>query len=163
MEVGHLKNLSWYISLGITFAGFMIINYFFTLDKGEKLGNINPAFIPMVILIPFLLLSLFITFRVGASFFSKATMGKILSAIGLMLFILFLAGSSEYTYIQDQLDMLKGDWNNQQSIIYGLSPFNGYTNDWYFNESVFLIIHTAAFALGSLLKVNEEDTEMEGK
>lgn len=158
MEVEHLKKLSWYISLGITLAGFMIINYFFTLDKGEKIGNINPAFIPIVILIPFLFLSVFITFSVGASYFNKATTKKVITAIALMLLIFFLAGSSEYTYVKDQLELLGGNWNDKKSVIYGLSAFNSYTNDWYFNESVFLILHTVAFALGSIGKKNEENS-----
>lgn len=151
-----MKKLSWYISLGITFAGFMIINYFFTVEKGEKLGNINPAFIPLVILFPFLLLSLFITFNVGASYFHKATKGKIFSALALILLIFFLAGSSEYIFIKEQIEYFNGDWTNKDSVIYGLSPFNSYTNDWYFNESVFLLLHTLAFALGSLMKIKED-------
>lgn len=147
-----MKNLSWYLSLAITFTGFIIINYFFTLEKGEELGNFNPAFIPMVILAPFLLLSLFITVHIGASYFYEATIGKIALAIVLILLIFVLAGITEYKYIIDQMAVFGGSWNDSSSIIYNLSPFNSYTNDWYFNESVFLILHALAFSLGSLMK-----------
>lgn len=156
-----MKNLSWYLSLAITFTGFTIINYFFTIEKGEELGNFNPAFIPMVILVPFLLLSLFITVHIGASYFHNATIGKTILAIVLIVLIFVLAGATEYKYVVDQLDAFGGSWNDSSSILYNLSPFNGYTNDWYFNESVFLLLHALAFSLGSLLKkpVVEEQQE----
>lgn len=138
----------------------MIINSFFTLEKGEELGTINPAFIPMVILIPFLLLSLFITFSVGASYFTKPTKRNLVIAVALIALIFFLAGSTEYNYITTQIDYFNGDWDTTNSTIYGLSPFNSYTNDWYFNESVFLMLHATAFALGSFMKIKEEPLDV---
>lgn len=156
-----MKNLSWYLSLAITFAGFTIINHFFTLEKGEKLGNINPAFIPLVILAPFLLLSLFITLHIGASYFHHASMSKILMAILVILLVFVLAGASEFSFVKEQLASFGGTWNDKDSLIYNLGPFNSYTNNWYFNESVFLVIHTLAFIFGLFLKKDRivEDTK----
>lgn len=156
-----MRNLSWYLSLAITFAGFTIINHFFTLEKGEKLGNLNPAFIPIVILAPFLLLSLFITIHIGANYFSGATLGKIALAFLVVVFIFVLAGASEYSLIKEQLASFGGTWNNQNSIIYSLSPFNSYTNNWYFNESVFLILHALAFMIGIFIKKTPIEQEEE--
>lgn len=154
-----MKKLSWYLSLAITFAGFIIINYFFTLDKGEELGNFNPAFIPLVVLAPFLLLSLFITVHIGANYFHNATIAKVILGIILILLIFVLAAATEYKYVVDQIEAFGGNWNDSNSIIYNLSPFNSYTNDWYFNESVFLILHALAFSLGSLMKNTKEEQQ----
>lgn len=156
-----MRNLSWYLSLAITFAGFTIINHFFTLEKGEKLGNINPAFIPIVILAPFLLLSLFITIHIGANYFQGATIGKIVLALLAVILIFLLAGASEFSFVKEQIDSLNGDWNNEKSTIFGLGPFNSYTNNWYFNESVFLIIHAIAFIIGIFIKKSNVETKAE--
>lgn len=152
MEGICVKNLSWYISLGISFLGFMIINYYFTLDPNEKVGNLNPAFFLIVLLIPFLCVSIFITWSVGVSFFKTATKGKLASSILIIVIIFILAGGTEYQYVTSQIEVFDGTWNDPNSIIYERSAFNSYTNDWYFNESVFLMIHAIAFALGSLFR-----------
>lgn len=153
-EVGGviLKNLSWYISLAITFAGFTIISRFFTLEIGDSVGNINPAFIPIVLLIPFLLLSLFITFTVGSTYFTNASPGKLIAGILVALLIFVLAGGTEYQFISGEIEQFGGIWSAENSKIYGLGFLNGFTNDWYFNESVFLILHTIAFLVGSMKK-----------
>lgn len=152
-----MKNLSWYISLAITFAGFTIISRFFTLDIGESAGNINPAFIPIVLLIPFLLLSLFITFTVGSTYFTNISMGKLVAGILVALLIFILAGGTEYQFITSEIDKFGGIWSAENSKIYGLGFLNGFTNDWYFNESVFLILHTVAFLVGSFKKQPVEE------
>lgn len=157
MEGICVKNLSWYISLGVSFLGFMVINYYFTLDPTEKVGNLNPAFFLIVLLVPFLCVSLFITWSVGVSFFETATKGKLALALLIMVVIFILAGGTEYQYVTSQIEVFGGTWNDPKSIIYGRSPFNSYTNDWYFNESVFLIIHTIAFSLGSLFRSKVTD------
>lgn len=152
-----MKNLSWYISLAITFAGFTIISRFFTLEVGEKVGNINPAFIPIVLLIPFLLLSLFITFSVGSTYFTNVSTGKLIAGILVAILIFILAGGTEYQFITGDIEQLGGIWTSENSEIYGLGFLNGFTNDWYFNESVFLLLHTIAFLLGSVKKQAVEE------
>lgn len=156
-----MKKLSWYISLGITFIGFLLINHFFTLTSDEVLGNINPAFIPLVILVPFLFVSLFITFMVGSEYFTNANRAKKIIAFFLAIIIFILAGGTEYQFIQSQIDEFNGNWSDKGSLIYNMSAFNSYTNAWYFNESVFLIIHTVAFLLGIFKKsiITEEQQD----
>ncbi|GEK34993.1 hypothetical protein [Kurthia sibirica] len=156
-----MKKLSWYISLGITFIGFLVINHYFTLQSDEPLGNINPAFIPLVILVPFVAVSLFITFAVGSEYFTHASKSKIMIAFFLAILIFILAGGTEYQYIQSQIEEFNGTWADPGSLIYNMTPFNSYTNGWYLNESVFLIIHTIAFLLGIFKKTVVETPEKE--
>ena len=126
----------------------MIIEFYFTLEPTKEWVNGNIAFIPFIVLIPFLLLSLFITWTVGRKYFAMKPLNRPWLIIVVFALILLISIPGEYHLIQKSLDALHGSWQNHQSIIYQKGAFNSYTNSWYFNENTFLILHLCAFLIG---------------
>lgn len=159
-----MRNLAWYISLAITFFGFIIIEFYFTLDPSKSAQHGNGALIPITILIPFLLLSLFITWTVGRKYFAIKPIKRPWLFIFCIALILLIAITGEYQLIQKSIDELHGNWYQPNSVIFNKGAFNYYTNGWYFNENTFLLIHLLAFIFGFLGRkeewlFNEEDKE----
>ncbi|WP_397538512.1 hypothetical protein [Rummeliibacillus pycnus] len=143
-----MRNLAWYISLAITFFGFIIIEFYFTQDPTKSDVNGNEAFIPIVILVPFLLLSIFITWSVGRKYFAIKPLKRPWLLLFVIALILLISIPGEYQLVQNSLKALHGNWNDTDSVIYQKGPFNFYTNSWYFNENMFLLIHLFVFICG---------------
>lgn len=148
MEVDFLSKLAWYISLAISLFGFFLVRYYFTLMPDEPSKTINPAFIPLVFLTPFLGLSLVISFVMGARYFAQGT-GKQLITYG-VIFLVVLAFSSylEYTQVQADLEAFGGGTKTESSVIFNFPLWNSYTNGWFVNEMTFFTLHTLAFGAG---------------
>lgn len=144
----NLRNLAWYISLAITFFGFIIIEFYFTQDplKSDSFGN--GAFIPITILLPFLMLSLLITWTVGRKYFAVRPLKRFWLFLFVIALILLVGITGEYQLVQNSLNLLHGNWNEPNSVIYEKGAFNYYTNSWYFNENSFLLLHLLAFLCG---------------
>lgn len=143
-----MRNLAWYISLAITFFGFIIIEFYFTLDPTKTDQHGNEALIPITLLIPFLILSLFITWTVGRNYFAIKPLEKLWLLIFITVLILLIGITGEYQLLQNSLNELHGNWQNPSSVIFGKGALNYYTNNWYFNENTFLLIHLLAFFCG---------------
>lgn len=153
MEVDDLNKLAWYVSLAISLFGFLLIRYYFTLKPTEKIGEINPAFIPGIFLIPFVCLSLFITFIVGSEYFAEKQARTYTKYALFMLLIIVAGGLLEYVQVSNDLETFGGGVSAPHSKLYELPIWNSYTNGWFLNESVFFFIHGIAFGLGMLKKV----------
>ncbi len=143
-----------------------MIEFYFTLDPTKNTVNGNIAFLPFVVLIPFLLLSLFITWTVGRKYFAIKPLNKPWLFIFVLALILLISIPGEYQLIQKSIDALHGSWQNPQSIIYKKGAVNSYTNSLYFNENTFLFLHLFAFLSGFFGRKDEwqlEDTNDEEK
>lgn len=147
-----MNKLAWYVSLAISLFGFLLIRYYFTLKPTETLGEINPAFIPSIFLLPFVCLSLFITFIVGSEYFKEKHTKPYVTYTLFMLLIIVVGGFLLYMQISNDLETF-GGLSNTHSKLYDLPIWNSYTNGWFLNESVFFFIHGIAFGLGMLKKV----------
>ncbi|WP_146551652.1 hypothetical protein [Rummeliibacillus sp. SL167] len=158
-----MRNLAWYISLAITFFGFMMIEFYFTQEPSKSAPHGNDAFIPITILIPFLVLSLLITWTVGRKYFAIRPLKRAWVFLLITIFILFVGITGEYQLIERSLHALHGNWNDSDSVIYGKGAFNFYTNSWYFNENSFLLIHLMAFLLGFFARNTEWQMDEEDK
>lgn len=143
-----MNKLAWYISLAITLFGFFMIRYFFTLTPDEPLKSLNPAFLPMIFVVPFLLLSLFISFIIGSQYFHDFTAKKMFQYIGILALVVIIASYLTYVQIDSDLTAFGGATTDENSTIYGLSLWNSYTNGWFINEMTFFVLHTTAFGLG---------------
>lgn len=154
-----LRNLAWYISLAISFFAFIIIEIYFTLDPSKSAHHGNDALIPIIILIPFLLLSLFITWTVGRKYFAVKPLKRFWLFAFITALILLISITGEYQLLQDSLNELHGNWQNPNSVIFEKGAFNYYTNNWYFNENTFLLIHLLAFLLGFFARNGEWQLE----
>ncbi|MGG0655779.1 hypothetical protein [Rummeliibacillus pycnus] len=140
-----MRNLAWYISLAITFFGCIIIEFFFTQDPTKSAAHGNEAFIPIVILTPFIMLSIYITWTVGRKYFAIKPLMRPWLLLFVSALILLVSIPGEYQLVHNSLEALHGNWNEPQSVIYQKGPFNYYTNSWYFNENVFLLLHLFVF------------------
>lgn len=143
-----MNKLAWYISLAITLFGFLIVRYYFTLSPDEPLKALNPAFIPLIFIVPFLLLSLFITFIVGSQYFHDFTMKRLLNYVGILLLIVVVGSYVMFVQIDSDLKLFGGSTTDPSSTIYHLNIWNSYTNGWFINEMTFFIVHAIAFGLG---------------
>lgn len=137
-----MQRLSWLISIAIAFFGVMIIEHFFAMAPGdvERGGNLGAFGIALVA--PFILLSLYITYR----FFMTAshnTTQPVYRLGSLLLGILFVSVMYHYAndYKMDVYAQLGGDANNPHSIIYGYPPLNEYTNHIFVNFYTFFFVH----------------------
>lgn len=156
-----MRNLAWYISLAISFFGFIMIEFYFTQDSTKSVEQGNVAFIPIFLLVPFLLLSMFITWTVGRRYFAVKPFNRPWLLLFVTALILLVSIPGEYQLVQNSLKALHGNWNDPNSVIYQKGPFNYYTNNWYFNENIFLLLHLFAFLCGFFGRKEEwlEDTK----
>jgi len=162
MEGDFLSKLAWYISLAISLFGVFVLRYYFTLAPDESLKNINPAFIPLVFVIPFLLISLFISFVIGARYFAQAKGQQIVSYIVVLCVILALSTYLEYTQVQADLTAFGGGIADKGSLIFNFPIWNSYTNGWFVNEMIFFSLQAIAFGIGFFKRHTIELAQQEG-
>lgn len=153
-----MLRLSWLISIGISLFGVMIIQHFFTLSPdGESSGG-NLGAVGLALVLPFLLLSLFITFRFAlqVSRRSKDTiMRNILLIFGFALIGVFIYYAIDYR--NEAYEALGGTTLDKTSTIYGYPVLNQYTNHIFLNFYTFAIIHTVSAVIGGMIGVFKSD------
>ena len=156
-----MRNLAWYISLAISFFGFIIIECYFTQDPTKSATQGNAALIPIFLLVPFLLLSIFITWTVGRKYFAVKPLQRPWILLFVTALILLVSIPGEYQLVQNSLNAFHGNWNDPNSVIYQKGPLNYYTNSWYFNENIFLLLHLFVFLCGIFGRKREWLIEIE--
>lgn len=151
-----MLKLSWLISLGITLIGFLIIQQFFTIQPEGVSANGNLGLVGIVIVIPFLLLSLFTNYR----FFllqikeGKDQVMKIISIFGgfFMIAVLF------YLVIDYKNTVI----TSLKLKIDQFPQLNEYTYDIYFNFYTYALVHSVSGVIGTIVgfiqskKIKEE-------
>lgn len=145
---------SWLISIAISLFGVMIIEYFFTFQLDDTVKHGNLGIVGLALITPFILLSLFVTFR----FFMELSRGSkdsilrnilVIAGIGLII----ATGYYAVQYKNDVYASLGGTTYDPQSQIYGLPVLNEYTNRVFINYYTFLFIHTISAVLGAIYGV----------
>lgn len=157
-----MSKLAWYISLAISLFGFFIVRYYFTLMPDEPLKNINPAFIPLVFLVPFLGMSLVISFIIGARYFAQGTGKQLITYVVILLIVLTFSTYLEYTQVQADLQAFGGGTMTEGSVIFNFPLWNSYTNRWFVNEMTFFTLHTLAFGAGFFKRHKIAAAQQEG-
>lgn len=127
--------LSWLISLAISFFGFLIVNQLFGVQPEGASGNLG--FIGMIFLIPFVLLSLFTTFRY---FFTVARPAKKTSQFAGIFGGFLLIGLFFYFLI--------GLYQSNEVSLFELNKEAG---QFYFDIYTFGLIHSISGVLGALV------------
>lgn len=154
------RTLGWSILFLLSFAGFKLIEIFFTIEPAVTSGNGNLAIIVIPLFMPLFFISwmmtvlwvkrLFITRQTGTLFFS-------LTAAGALLFILSIR------YGVNLIDALGGGPDQPDSRIYRFGWWNQYTNSLLFNTNTFLLSHVISAAIGGWLARKENNSARKGR
>ena len=150
-----LLRLSWLISLGISLLGTLIVgNLYIQSDDNAK----SFGFIGMVLLIPFLLLSLFITFRffLVASRNANDRLMKLFSLVGGVVLI----GILIYFTIDFKNDVLSNIGVSTTNT--SMPMLNQQTYSIYFNFYTFALIHSISGFVGGLVGLGKKESQVEG-
>lgn len=136
-----MKRLSFFISLGISLLGVLIVQNLFEDDK--YLGFVGITFVT-----PFILLSLFITYRYFLLVVKETNdnLLKFTVIFGSLLLLIFLA----YFSYQYKFQVVK----NTKTLF---PPFNEKTYQAYLNFYTFAFIHTFSALLGSIFGMIKKD------
>lgn len=146
-----MLKLSWLISLGISLFGFLMIEHFFTIQPEGTSGNGNLGAVGIALVLPFLILSLFTTFRYSSTivYQAKDPLNRIFMITSLIVLIgVFIYFA--YSYQQDVIKLLGGPTSNPDSKIYQYPILNQFTNHIFFNFYTFGLIHTVSGLIGSI-------------
>ncbi|MFP3919668.1 nucleoside-diphosphate sugar epimerase [Lysinibacillus telephonicus] len=140
-----MLRLSWLISLGISLMGFLLIGQLFTMKPQDNSGNFG--FIGVVFVMPFLILSLFTTFRYFLTL-SRNSRDHMLRAVSIVGGVL-LIGVFVYFSIDFQQNVLStlGETTTDPN----LPLLNEYTHKIFFNFYTFGLIHTILGVLGAII------------
>lgn len=140
---------SWLISLAISLFGVLMIEYFFTFQPKDAAENGNLGIVGLAFVVPFLILSLFITYRY-ALVASREAKDRILRNILLVATIGLICATAYYAwqYKNDVYATLGGTTETQNSTIYGLPILNAYTNRIFFNFYTFIFAHSVSALIG---------------
>lgn len=147
-----MLRLSWLISLGISLFGVMIIQHFFTVKPDEVANAGNLGALGMALVAPFILLSLFTTYRffVESSRHAKDhLMRMIYFVFGVALVVVLIYYANDYK--ADVFARLGGDTKTVGSQIYGFPLLNEYTNSIFFNFYTFGLVHAITGLVGAIL------------
>ena len=158
-----MLRLSWLISIGISLFGVLLIEHFFTLTADSTNGHGgNLGAVGLALVAPFILLSLFITFRYFAerSRQAKDSILRICLLIGggaLAAALLYYA----LDYKEAVYTTLGGTTKDKDSVIYQFPVLNEYTNKIFINFYTFTFIHTISAIVGGvfgMLKPQQPET-----
>jgi hypothetical protein len=142
-----MQRLSWLISSSIAIFGVMLIQYFYQF-KSET-GNLG--IVGIAIVLPFVLLCLFITFRYFRSA-SKAMSDKIMlicyNIFGIALATAFIYFAIDYR--NEVFQTLGGGASSPNSTIYGEFGLNSDTSNVYFNFYTISATITVTAVISSL-------------
>ena len=147
-----MLRLSWLISMGISLFGVMIIQHFFTVKPDEVANGGNLGALGIALVVPFILLSLFTTFRFFAESARHANdhlMRMIYFVFGVALVVVLLYYANDYK--TTVFERLGGDTKTAGSQIYGFPLLNEYTNSIFINFYTFGIVHAIAGLIGALV------------
>lgn len=166
-----MLRLSWMISVGISLFGVLLIEHFFTISAGEEgMANGNLGAVGLALTLPFILLSLFTTFRYFTEVSRKST-DRILRNCLLLGGFALAAALFYYAneYQKDIYASLGGSPAQKDSVIYGYPLLNEYTNKIFINFYTFSFIHTISALAGGVFgivkpsnKTEADENEMDG-
>lgn len=149
-----LLRLSWLISLGLSLLGVLIVGnlYMHSEQNAESFG-----FIGMVLVIPFLLLSLFITYRyfLVASSNAMDRIMKLFSFVGGFVLI----GVLIFFAINYKNDVLSNVGASSSDTI--LPTLNQQTYSVYFNFYTFALIHSISGLIGGFVGLSKKSQNEE--
>lgn len=149
-----MLRLSWLISLGISLFGVMMIQHFFTVKPDDVAHGGNLGALGLALVAPFIILSLFITFRFFAESARNAKdhiMRMIYFVFGVALFIAFIYYAIDFS--KDAYASLGGNTKTVGSTIYGFPVLNEYTNHIFLNFYTFGIAHTLSALIGTIVGI----------
>lgn len=151
-----LLRLSWLLSLGISLFGILIIeNLYIQSDHhSESFG-----FIWFILLIPFLLLSLFSTFRFFhvAARNAKDRLMKLFSFVGGFVLI----GVLIYFAMNYKNEILIHIGSSTTDSDSSMPLLNQQTFSIYFNFYTFALVHSISGLIGGLVGLSKKETEVE--
>ena len=138
----YLLRLSWLISLGISLLGFLIIGHFFTIQPDEFMSNGSLGFIGIIFVLPFLLLSIFTTFRFFFTF-TRATTNQLMKSLSIGGGFLLIAVLVYLTlkYKNENLSSIGEAIIEPNPTFFNLPMLNEYTYTIYFNFYTFALTH----------------------
>ena len=142
-----MLRLSWLISMGISLFGVMIIEHFFTLNPDGESGAGNLGAVGLALVMPFLLLSVFTTFRLflQTSRHAKDNMMRtilLVFGVALLAVVTYYAieykNDAEYVAVNTQA---AADWFNYcMTEQYGIDCEVGGVGKWMFNGNEYVDI-----------------------
>ena len=153
-----LIRLSWLISCGIAIFGIMLVQYFFqTKTETGSLGIVGIALV-----IPFVLLCLFITFKYF-SYIATIKSDTLTRIIYIVFGILFVGVLFYFAidYKDTVYTELGGTTYDKESAIYGMSWLNEKTSVIYFNFYTILIAISTTALIGYISRLIHGQKEKE--
>lgn len=147
-----MMRLSWLISMGISLFGVLLIEHFFTMKLGDEAsvsGNLGA--LGLALTAPFILLSLFITFRYFLTI-SRNSADPLMRSIYIGFGIVFLIAITYFAvdYKNSIFAQLGGTTKDPNSSIYGFPWLNEYTNRVYINFYTFATSHALVAIVGAI-------------
>lgn len=148
-----MLKVSWMISLAITLLGFLIIEYFYSYTPNT--GNGNLGFIGVTLIFPFLLLSLFVTFRFFLLFIRNST-NRFSPIFSIILGLLIIIASVYFT-----IDYKNTIFNATGEIELSIFSLTNETCRIYFNIYTFTLLHSVAGVVGLIVGVFSHNKKAE--
>lgn len=159
-----MLRLSWLISLGISLIGFLIMGNLFTVEPGDPSARGNFGFVGIILILPFLCLSLFTTFRyflAAAKNAATRSMKGVWILSGVLLIAVFCYLTIDY---KNQFLSAGNFYAGLGSTMFDLPKLNEHTYSIYFNFYTFALIHTISGMIGiviGVLKGSKPDDSIE--
>ena len=144
---------SWLISCGISIFGVMVIQYFYQMSLG---------IVGLALVLPFVLLCLFITFKYF-SYLASKDMDRIMRVIYIVFSILFIGAVIYFAidYKNTVFAELGGTIYDEKSAIYGMRWLNEKTSIIYFNFYTILIAISITAFIGYISGLFRRQKEKE--
>ncbi|MEG0472160.1 MAG: nucleoside-diphosphate sugar epimerase [Solibacillus sp.] len=156
-----MLRLSWLISMGISLFGVMLIQHFFTMKPDDVAQAGNLGALGLALAAPFILLSLFTTYRfflVTSSQARDQLMRLIYLIFGVALLVVLTFYAIEFK--NDVYASLGGNTQTKGSQIYGFPALNEYTNHVFLNFYTFGIVHVISGLVATVIGIFKKTTVM---